>query len=235
MGCSNGASDDGGPAVASVDDANDEEPGRSCQINGVEYQGQSTYYAADGSGACSFPATPDDLHVVALNSEDFVASAACGACIEVDGPDGSVRARVVDRCPGCGAADIDLSAEAFAQIATLEQGRVEVSWRFVPCPVEGALKYHFKEGSNQWWTAVQVRNHRYPVASVEIKAGDGDYKMATRSAYNYFIVDEGGMGVGPYDFRVTDVMGYVVEDRGISFSPDTRVDGQGQFPICEGG
>lgn len=216
-----------------MEDAKNDELGISCDIDDVIYRGESTYYAADGSGACSFPATPDDLQVVALNPEDFADSEACGACIQVDGPDGSVSARVVDLCPGCAAGDIDLSAPAFAEIADPDQGRVPISWRFVACPAEDALSYHFKEGSNQWWTAVQVRNHRYPIATVEMKADDGDYKMATRSAYNYFIVGDGGMGVGPYDFRVTDVLGNVIEDQDIPFSPDTVADSQGQFPACK--
>src|SRR5690554_5225335 len=230
------AKDTDSPAEQSAqeqEDAQSPEPHDSCILDAREYSGNATYYAADGSGACSFPKSPADLRVAALNPQDFAGSAACGACVEVDGPDGSVRVRIVDLCPGCEPGDIDLSAEAFAEIADPDAGRVPVTWRFAPCPADGPIRYHFKEGSNQWWTAVQVRNHRQPIATVEIKAGDEAYQQAERSAYNYFIVGDGGMGVGPYDFRVTDTLGQVLEDRDIPFSPDTWADGQAQFPVCD--
>lgn len=38
---------------------------------------------------------------------------------------------------------------------------------YVACGLEGPIVYYFKEGSNSFWTAVQVRNHRYPIAKLE--------------------------------------------------------------------
>src|SRR5690242_13084032 len=65
--------------------------------------GKVTYYDfADGSGACSFDPTPDDLMVGAMNAPDYQASAACGACVSIDGPNGnSIVVRIVDLCPEC--------------------------------------------------------------------------------------------------------------------------------------
>src|SRR5262245_11945893 len=115
--------------------------------------GEATYYDfADGSGNCGFPATPNDLRVGAMNHVDYADSAACGACASIEGPNGEITIRVVDQCPECPAGDIDLSPDAFSQIAPLEAGRVPITWRYVPCAVEGPVVYHFKEGSNQWWT-----------------------------------------------------------------------------------
>ena len=37
-------------------------------------------------------------------------------------------ATVVDKCPGCGFYDIDLSPAAFSQLAPLGVGRIQVSW-----------------------------------------------------------------------------------------------------------
>ena len=51
--------------------------------------------------------------------------------------------------------------------------------------------------------------------------------------YNYF-VEAGGMGPGPYTFRVTDVYGNVVEDQGIQHVENGDVPGQSQFPPCGG-
>ena len=32
------------------------------------------------------------------------------------------------------------------------------TWQVVSPALNGPIAYHFKDGSNQWWTAVQVRN-----------------------------------------------------------------------------
>ncbi|MBL8973467.1 MAG: hypothetical protein JNK56_22960 [Myxococcales bacterium] len=200
---------------------------------GAMHSGEGTYYGADGSGNCSFDAAPGDPLVAAMNDADYAAAAACGACVEVTGPDATIVVRIVDRCPGCPAGDIDLSEAAFATIARPELGRVPITWRYVSCPVSGSLAYRFKEGSSQYWTAVQVRNHRNAIASFEVGDGMGGWRSVMRADYNYFI-DEGGMGPGPFDFRVTDVEGNVVEDRGVPLGDGVVAQGSGQFPACGG-
>jgi expansin (peptidoglycan-binding protein) len=195
--------------------------------------GEGTYYDADGSGNCSFPPSPGDLLVAAMNELDYDGSAVCGACVAIDGPDGSVTVRIVDRCPECAAGDIDMSPQAFERIAPIAAGRVPISWRYVACEPAGALVYHFKEGSNQWWTAVQIRNHRHPIATFEFQAEDGSFRAVPRESYNYF-VEASGMGPGPYTFRVTDVLGNMVEDTGVPFVENGDSTGAQQFPACSG-
>lgn len=206
-------------------------PGLPCDADDVR-SGEGTWYAADGSGNCSFPATPDDLMVAAMNHVDYAGSAACGTCVRVEGPDGSVDVRIVDQCPECPAGDIDLSVEAFARIAPVEAGRVPITWQYVPCPVSGPVVYHFKEGSNPWWTAVQVRNHRHAVATLEVQQ-DGAWVDVPRFDYNYF-VRETGMGEGPLSLRITDVLGHVLEDSGIPLLDGAEAPGAGQFAACGG-
>jgi len=169
--------------------------------------------------------------VGAMNHTDYAGSAPCGACAHVKGPDGEVWVRIVDQCPECAPGDIDLSPEAFEKIAPLSAGRVDISWTYVPCNVNGPVVYHFKEGSNQWWTAVQLRNHRNAIAKVEFKDDNGNYVNVQRLDYNYFVADK-GMGPGPYSFRVTDVYGNVLEDTGIPFKEAGDSPGAGQFPEC---
>ncbi|MBK9757165.1 MAG: hypothetical protein IPO88_27450 [Nannocystis sp.] len=193
--------------------------------------GKATYYAADGSGNCSFDANPNDPLVAAMNTTDYAASAVCGACVAIDGPDGSITVRIVDRCPECPQGNIDLAEGAFPMIADKQLGIVPISWQYVSCPVAGNLVYHFKEGSNQWWTAVQVRNHRNAIAKFEYRAMDNTWKDVARVDYNFFI-DESGMGPGPYDFRVTDVAGNTLEDHGVPFIEAGDSPGAGQFPAC---
>jgi expansin len=196
------------------------------------HEGEATYYDfADGSGNCGFPATPDDLMVAAMNQTDYAGSAPCGACAHVVGPSGEVTVRIVDRCPECAPGDLDLSPEAFALIADLELGRVPMSWQYVECGVSGPIVYHFKDGSNPYWTAVQIRNHRHAIAAFAFDGGGGSWNDVARLDYNYFVADA-GMGEGPYHFRVTDVVGNVIEDSGIALMDDGDVSGTQQFPAC---
>jgi expansin len=122
-----------------------------------------------------------------------------------------------------------LSQEAFARIANLSAGRVPITWRIVSPALNGPIVYRFKEGSSQWWTAVQIRNHRNPVWSVEYRTATGAFKPAVRQNYNYF-VEASGMGVGPFTFRVTDIYGHTIVDNGIALVVGGEVAGSAQFP-----
>lgn len=219
-------SDDPNTDTDSDDDPN---PPDACKAD--EFNGEGTYYGANGSGNCSFPASPDDLDVAAMNHQDYSDSEVCGSCVEIDGPEGSIRVRIVDQCPECKPGDIDLSESAFASMAEPAAGRVPIKWRYVPCAVTGPIVYHFKEGSNQWWSAVQIRNHRHQIESLEYLDGSGNYKKMDRANYNFFL-EEAGMGPGPYGFRVTDIYGNMLEDVGIELVEAGEVEGSGQFPDC---
>lgn len=197
----------------------------------IEQTGEATYYDfADGSGNCGFPPSPGDLMVAAINTPQYEGSAACGSCAHVVGPNGEVTVRIVDRCPECPSGDLDLSPEAFMRIAELSAGRVPITWTEVPCAVSGPLVYHFKDGSNPWWTAIQIRNHRNRIASLEVREG-ASYRPLPRVDYNYFL-DEGGLGPGPYALRVTDVYGSIVEDEGVPSLDDADHPSSAQLPEC---
>jgi expansin (peptidoglycan-binding protein) len=221
----------GDPTGDPTGDSSGDPSGDPVACEGPVHDGVATYYDADGSGNCSFPAAPGDPLVAAMNDADYAASAVCGACVAIDGPDGKATVRIVDRCPECPPGHIDLHPDAFAMLADPQLGVVPISWAYVPCPVAGNIAYHFKEGSNQWWTAVQVRNHRNAVASFEYRDAMGDWKPVERVDYNFFI-DMSGMGPGPYSFRVTDVYGNVLEDAGVPFVEAGESPGGGQFPAC---
>jgi expansin (peptidoglycan-binding protein) len=154
-------------------------------------------------------------------------------CAHVKGPKGEVTLRIVDLCPECPKGNLDLSPDAFSRIADLGAGRVPITWEYLPCDVAGPIRYHFKEGSNPWWTAVQIRNHRNRIASLQYRRPDGSYAEVPRTDYNFF-VQASGMGPGPYSFRVTDVYGNVLEDEGIPHVEGGEAPGTGQFPPCGG-
>lgn len=213
----------------SSDGVSNETPGKACGDQ-AERSGEATYYAADGSGNCSFDPTPGDLNVAALNTTDYAGSAMCGACLAITGPNGSITVRVVDRCPGCAPGDVDLSERAFAAIAPLERGRVPITWRVVPCAVDGPMRYRFKEGSSEYWVGIQVRNHRMPIAKLEAEV-NGSFREIPRESYNYF-VQAGGLGPGPYRLRLTDIEGEVVEEPAIALGDTVERVGTAQFSGC---
>ena len=216
--CSDSTPDDAGPG------------GGSCSAARAPASGEGTYYDATGAGACSFPASPNDLMVAAINRPDWAMSAWCGACVEVTGPSGTVTVRIVDQCPGCATGDLDLSREAFAKISPLAAGRVAITWQEVACPVSGPIAYHFKDGANAFWTAIQVRNHRYPIAKLEAQK-DGAYVAIPRVDYNYF-VQTSGLGNGPYTLRVTDTRGHLLEDSNVALGDNVSRTGAAQLPSC---
>ena len=163
--------------------------------------------------------------------------AACGRCVTAWCVDERcavrnkrVQVMITDLCPECKAGHLDLSQEAFAAIADPVAGRVDITWQIVSPALSGPIGYHFKDGSNQWWTAVQVGNHRNPVARFQYQAESGAWIEVPRTDYNYFVQTEPGMGPGPYQFRVTDSYGNVVIDSGIPHVENGTVDGAAQFP-----
>ena len=91
----------------------------------------------------------------------------------------------------------------------------------------GNVAYHFKDGSNAYWTALQVRNHRLPIAKLEIEKG-GVFLEVSRASYNYF-VDPAGTGSGPIHVRITAVDGQTLEDTLPPVASDVTVSGAAQL------
>jgi expansin len=231
--CGGGGDDDGGGGGGGGSDGH-EQVDAATAVCGEEPErsGDGTYYDADGSGNCMFDPSPGDLMVAAMNETDYQNSAACGACAAVEGPAGSILVRIVDRCPECAPGDLDFSREAFAMIAAIEAGRVDIRWRYVECPIDGAMGFRFKEGSNPFWTAIQVRNHRQRIAGLEARPPGGEYQTVAREQYNYFVAPA-GLGEGPYDLRVTDVYGHVAEEPAVAPGDGVVVEGTAQLPACQ--
>jgi len=178
-----------------------------------------------------FDSSKADTMVGAMNPIDYAGAQICGASVEVTGPKGTALIRIVDLCPGCAAGDIDLSPQAFAQIADTSLGRVDISWYITASSVSGPILYHFMEQSSQYWTAVQIRNHRYPVYSLDFLSQSGAWVHIDRTNYNYFVAPS-GLGAGPYAFRVTDIYGHILIDSSIALAPGGDIAGESQFPPC---
>ena len=190
---------------------------------------QATYYTVSAP-ECSLPVSPGDF-VTAVATPDFQDSAACGRCLDVTGPLGSVLVRVVDSCPSCAAGDLDLGADAFAQIAKPSDGIAAISYVSTECPVVGPIGVYFSMTSNPYYAQVQIRNHRYEVASVEAYTGSAWVDLP-RSPDDYFVYNRGSVVPDPIDLRVTDIHGDTLSESGIPFRADTEYAGTGQFALC---
>lgn len=193
---------------------------------GRTYTGEGTFYGATGAGACSFEAGSDRM-IAAMNHTDYENSQACGAYLAVTGPNGvTIRIKIVDECPECRPGDLDLSAEAFAKLANPSAGRIRISWTLLSPALSGPVAYRYKEGSSQWWCAIQVRNHRNPVRMLEVKVG-GTWRSLPRTSYNYFL-SANGTGCGSA-IRITDLYGQQLTASGIGIRPNVVQQGSGQF------
>ncbi len=194
------------------------------------HQGIATYYPATGAGACGFDPSPNDLMVAAMDAPDYNNAEVCGEYVTVTGPNATIMVRIVDLCPACLAGHLDLSQQAFALIAPLRLGKVPITWQVVSPPIAGPIAYHFSGGSSQWWTSVNIRNIRNPVAKFEYLRAPNQWVSVPRTMYNYFVQGNPGMGPGPYTFRVTDAYGNVLTDSGIPLVVGGTVNGGAQFP-----
>lgn len=186
---------------------------------GVVYTGPATWYDANGDGNCLFgPSSDPAMPVVAINELDYDHGRSCGAFLEVTGPGGTTVVKVTDRCPECPAGHLDLSRQAFERIAGGRIGRIDqVSWRLVSPAEIGPVQFKVKRESSQWWLALQVRDHRNPVVSLEVRRGD-TWVTVPRQMWNYFEAE--GLGPGPYTVRVTDLYGEQLVGT-VQLAPDT--------------
>lgn len=198
------------------------------------YNGEGTYYdimSFGGMGNCSFPNSDfSPFFIGAMNASQYGLSDYCGACAEVTGPNGKVKVHIIDQCPECKFGDIDLSPEAFDYLAPRIDGRIKISWKLVPCETVSPIKFYIKEGSSQYWIAVQVRNHTNKIEKLEYWNGSV-YINLPRQDYNYFLASS-GLGIGPYKFRITDVYGNQIIEENIPLTVKTVIEGKGQFPNC---
>ncbi|OUE18797.1 Expansin-YoaJ precursor [Clavibacter michiganensis] len=183
--------------------------------------GRATHYSLgpDGSttnGNCSLPSIPTDRLYVAVSPDDYAGSAACGTYLDVTGPRGTVRVEVADLCPGCEHGHLDLSEEAFRAIGDFDAGIIPITYAPVADPAVPPLAFRVKDGSNPYWTAIQVVDAGTELRSVEVRAGAGWIPLS-RTTYGYWVAS--GLGAGPYAVRVTDVSGRTATVPGIELDP----------------
>jgi expansin (peptidoglycan-binding protein) len=104
---------------------------------------------------------------------------------------------------------LDLCPTSFAKIGNMSAGKIDINWHVVKAPITGMFSYRIKEGSSQYWAAIQVRNHKYPVVKMEFLKGSTWVNME-KMPYNHFVGNN--MGTGPIKIRITDIRGKSVID-----------------------
>lgn len=185
----------------------------------AKHQGKATFYDLGGTqGNCSTKPPADDLYV-ALGKGEYSGAAACGSYLDVTGPKGKVRVKVFDSCPECAAGHLDLSRTAFKKIRAEVAGVIPITYRTVAKPsVPGPLAVRIKEGASRYWFAALIDNHGSRLTSVKVSSGGGSFRTASRTDYNYWLIDSGA-GPGPYKIKITDGYGRSATLSGITMSP----------------
>lgn len=210
------------------------------------HSGGLTQYDKTALGNCGAPWPADDLFA-AMATADYLApspAAPCGKCARITGPTGlEAVVHVVDQCPiatnpKCVAGHIDLSHAAFAAVVPKTYpygGEVPndkpITWRYVPCAVTGPIVLHFKDGTNPYWIAIQVRNARHGISKIRYRTGGAWVDATPRTnSLPYFVIS--GFGKSAIDLQSVDEFGQVLEDLAVPVAADTDVNGKAQFPAC---
>ncbi|WP_369640586.1 expansin EXLX1 family cellulose-binding protein, partial [Nocardia sp. JMUB6875] len=181
--------------------------------------GEARYYAFSQGVACSLPDLPLDGYYVGVPTGKYDGSAPCGSYVDIDGPLGSVRAEVVDRCPACGPNQYDLSRSAFEAIANSTDGvaQIHISQVRDPNPAP-ELVYRIEQSSSPSWISILFSGTGNPLAQVSLRPeSGGDYLPLRRGNDNYWSIS--GAGPGPFTAQVTDVYGHAAFVSGITLDP----------------
>jgi hypothetical protein len=155
---------------------------------------------------------------------------------------------IVDLCPMQGneqwcSGDLthfDLgNTSTFSQLEDVTKGVTELEFKWVPTPVgDTPIKLRLKDGVNAYWVALQVLNHRYPIAKLEVKdpkTGEWVTGKKPNSMWNYWQFSYTGSGLTvPYQIRITDQYGQVIEETGNSLEEKLLWNGTHQFPVWGG-
>src|SRR5580693_4294746 len=151
-------------------------------------QGHAVFYdPGHAAGSCGLGPFPAGGRFASLPRRSYASGRACGSYVDVSGPAGTVRAEVVDVCPDCAAATVDLSRAAFARIAALRTGTVEVSYQpAVDPPLPGPLELRITAAGSPGPLAVQVLNHGNRLASVAASGPGGQWRRLVPGADGYW-------------------------------------------------
>jgi expansin (peptidoglycan-binding protein) len=177
--------------------------------------------------------TGDGGYFGAMNTEDYAAGAACGACVEASYNGKKVVLTIVDECPKstnpvCNKGHIDLSRKAIRQLEP--NGSLEnlkgVSWHYVKCPASGNVKARIHPSQNANWQPVVVENGLFPLKTVTLN-GVSAKRVGNNSGGNAW---EAPGQKPPYAVRATDVNGNAIS---FNVTAGTDLKDVGQQFMCK--
>jgi expansin (peptidoglycan-binding protein) len=198
--------------------------------SGQTYEGRATFYdaanPAGGKGNSGYDVLSGDAlaGITAINNVQWNGSEASGAFLEVSGPkqrEGAapiivqVSDQLYERADG-----LDLSAEAFFEVADPVDGVVDIEYKLVSPDDNFVTPYGYSIGqgivvegipeSNPYYGAIRLNNHRNPVESVDLLEEDGSLVSLERGSDNRFVLSTGSDVSGAQDLVVTDIFGQQV-------------------------
>jgi expansin (peptidoglycan-binding protein) len=212
--------------------------------SGQTYQGRATFYdaanPAGGKGNSGYDVLSGDAlaGITAINNVQWNGSEASGAFLEVSGPkqrEGAapiivqVSDQLYERADG-----LDLSAEAFFEVAEPVEGVVNIEYELVSPDDNFVTPYGYSIGqgivvegipeSNPYYGAIRLNNHRNPVESVDLLEDDGSITPLERGSDNRFVLNTGSALSGAQDLVVTDIFGQQVTLNDIDIASGSSAD-----------
>jgi len=200
----------------------------------------ATYYSGHAGGCNLWDSDlARSLTVVSISAADMHGGLSCGTCVKVtsmtrrssgDVLDVPFFGIIGDLCEGCVEGDLDFALSGF-------DGRHDVTWQAIPCPVNNDPIQFRLVSSHTWFTKVQIRNARQPVQSVSVIGKTGDWVDFAPAGLGFFYSDIANVDdliarplEYPLTIRVCDIYGSCVTDRIEELKNDVDQVGLHQFP-----
>lgn len=175
-----------------------------------------TWFNTIYTSGCSFSTMNTNDPVVWLSSDLFYSEEMCGACLELSTDISSTVVKVDGECTGCPNGHIDVNKPAYDLIAPSMSGNYRAKWTMTECPFATNLQIAITSSSNPWYFSATLIDHLYPVSTLEFWNGT-NYNFILRNSNNQF-EDPMGIGSGPFQFRISDIFGHVIEVMNVPLS-----------------
>ncbi|KAK0730229.1 RlpA-like double-psi beta-barrel-protein domain-containing protein-containing protein [Lasiosphaeris hirsuta] len=171
-------------------------------------RGEASFTAGTvGGGTCSFVnySLSSGLFATGIGPSNWASGGKCGACLQVNGPRGSVKVMIVDSCPSCQQNRLNLFDDAFRKIGDPTDGIIPVTFDIVSCGITSPLWVRNKVGTSKYFFSMQVLNANFPVTALHVSTDGGNrWEETTRQNYNYFEKEgKGGFGKDRVMVRVS--------------------------------
>ncbi|OCH90900.1 hypothetical protein OBBRIDRAFT_729817 [Obba rivulosa] len=96
----------------------------------ITHTGRGTWFDV-GLGACGYTNVNSDK-IVAISADIYGDGGNCNQYVQVTNTANGKSAwgQTRDKCPGCGAYDLDMSPSLFEELGSLDTGVLEIEWHF---------------------------------------------------------------------------------------------------------